>query len=463
MLLGLQPLHLSWKLAPGESFTTPEAVAVYSAEGLGGMSRSFHGLYRRHLSRSSWTFKPRPALINNWEATYFDLSEDNLSVIAKKASDLGVKLFVMDDGWFGTKHPRLADNAGLGDWVVNPKRFPGGLDKFVDQITNFKVAGGDKKMKFGIWVEPEMVNPKSELYENHPEWALHAEGYDLTEVRNQLVLNLALKEVQDYIIDMLSNLLGSANISYVKWDNNRAMHELPSPSVPHAYILGLYRVLDTLTTRFPDVLWEGCASGGGRFDAGLYHYWAQSWTSDNTDAIDRLFIQFGTSLVYPPSSFGAHVSAVPNHQTERVTPLEFRAHVAMMGGSFGFELDLNKLPEEEQAQIPKLIELSEKVNPFVINGDLYRLARPDESNWPAALYVLPDKSAAALLAYRMASTINWHSPALKLQGLEADATYVLEEVGEKDVEYQGKTLMNVGLKLAMRGDYQSRVLLLKRK
>jgi alpha-galactosidase len=308
-----------------------------------------------------------------------------------------------------------------------------------------------------------MVNPKSELFERRPEWALQAEGYPLTEARNQLVLNLAMPEVQDYIIGKLTDILNSAEISYVKWDNNRGMHELPSPSVPHAYMLGLYRVLETLTTRFPDVLWEGCASGGGRFDPGLYHYWAQSWTSDNTDAIDRLFIQFGTSLVYPPSSFGAHVSAVPNHQTGRTTPLAFRAHVALMGGSFGFELDLNRLPKEEQDQIPKLVALSEKVNPLVIHGDLYRINRPDESNWPTAMFVSKDKSEAVVLAYRMQSIINWHSPPVRLQGLDPEANYELEEEGQGADEYTGQTLMNRGLHLALKGDYQSRVIFLRRK
>ena len=465
VIAGLHPEHLSWPLAPGESFVTPECVCVYSSTGLGGMSRDFHSLYRRHLSKSRWTDKPRPALINNWEATYFDMNQDNLQGIAKRGSELGVKLFVMDDGWFGVKHPRLSDNAGLGDWVVNPKRFPDGLDTFVNKITSFDVAGSKDgaKMKFGIWVEPEMVNPESELNENHPDWVLAAEGYPRTEARQQLVLDLSQTAVQDYIIEKLTDILNSADISYVKWDNNRGMHELPSPDIPHKYMLGLYRVLETLTTRFPDVLWEGCASGGGRFDPGLYHYWAQSWTSDNTDAIDRLFIQFGTSLCYPPSSFGAHVSAVPNHQTGRTTPLVFRAHVAMMGGSFGFELDLQKLPQEEQDQIPKLIALSEKINPLVINGDLYRINRPDESNWPTAVFVSKDKKEAVLLAYRMQSIINWHSPPVRLQGLDAESTYVLEEEGQDAVEYTGQTLMNIGLHLALKGDYQSRVILLKSK
>lgn len=467
VLAGMNPEHLSWPIGAGESFQTPECVAVYSDQGLGGMSRKFHSLYRRHLCRSPWVDRCRPALINNWEATYFDMNEENLAVIAKRGSELGVGLFVMDDGWFGVKHPRLSDNAGLGDWVVNPKRFPSGLEEFVSKITGFEVekVDGEKgeSMKFGIWVEPEMVNPKSELFERHPEWVLQAEGYPLTEARNQLVLNLAMTEVQDYIIGKLTDILKSADISYVKWDNNRGMHELPNPAVPHAYMLGLYRVLDTLTTAFPEVLWEGCASGGGRFDPGLYHYWAQSWTSDNTDAIDRLFIQFGTSLVYPPSSMGAHVSAVPNHQTQRVTPLEFRAHVALMGGSFGFELDLNRLPKEEQEQIPKLVALSEKVNPLVIHGDLYRINRPDESNWPTALFVSPDKGEAVLLAYRMQSIINWHSPPVRLQGLDLETTYVLEEEDREDVEYTGKTLMGVGLHLALKGDYQSRVIFLRRR
>ena len=439
------------------------------------MSRSFHSLYRSHLSRSSWTKNERPVLINNWEATYFDFTSDTLTAFAQRAAKLDIKLFVMDDGWFGNKKPRVDDHAGLGDWVPNAKRFPNGLPKFVEDITAMNSGTGGDKMKFGIWVEPEMVNRNSELFDAHPDWALQVEGYDMTEQRQQLVLDLSRVEVQDYIISSLTTLLSSSAISYVKWDNNRGMHELPSPSSAHAYILGLYRVIDTLTTRFPDVLWEGCASGGGRFDPGLLHYWPQTWTSDDTDALERLPIQFGTSLVYPPSSMGCHVSACPNEQVHRTTPLSFRAHVALMGGSFGFELDLAHLSQEEQAAIPGIVDLAERVNPFILHGDQYRLVEPDSTstssaavggssaNWPAVMYTREQGQEAVVLAYQIRAVPRGHPPALRLQGLDAKAVYELREEGKgKAQKVKGAALMGQGLWVDWSGDYDSRVFWLKK-
>ncbi|TXT10536.1 hypothetical protein VHUM_02041 [Vanrija humicola] len=461
--IGLNPLHLSWPLAPGESFTTPEAVAVYSSEGLGGMSRNLHSLYRNHLSRSSWTQRERPVLLNSWEGMYFDFTAEMLYTRAKDAAELGVSLFVLDDGWFGDKHPRVHDNAGLGDWVVNPRRFPAGLDAFVKTVNELKVEGGRGPLKFGIWVEPEMVNPSSELYEAHPDWVLHSGTHKRTEMRQQLILDLSKREVQDYIIEAIGKILWSAHIEYVKWDCNRGMHELPSPTTPHAYMLGLYRVLESLTTSFPQILFEGCASGGGRFDPGILYYWPQSWTSDDTDPIERLHIQFGTSLVYPPSSMGCHVSAAPGEQVGRTTPLLFRAHVALMGGSFGFELETEKMSAEERAQVTEIVALAERVNPYVIHGDLYRLALPDESNWPAALYVKPDGSSAVLLAYQIYARIRIDTPLLRLQGLDHAAVYEID-----GVHYTGAVLMHVGLKLDWKpehlpaADHQSKVLFINR-
>jgi alpha-galactosidase len=448
VLLGLNPVHLSVVVPPGESFNTPECAAVYSSNGLGGMSRSYHHLYRHHLSRSSWTLRSRPVLLNNWEATYFDFDQRRLGEIAELAGSLGVKLFVMDDGWFGDKHPRLAANAGLGDWCVNPRRFPNGLKELVDVVNS-------NKMDFGIWVEPEMVSMSSELYELHPEWVLSADGYDRTLQRSQLVLDLSNPAVQDYIIGFMSALLESAKITYVKWDNNRGMHEIPSPSTPYRYILGLYRVMDELTTRFSDVLWEGCASGGGRFDPGMLYYWPQSWTSDNTDGLDRLGIQFGSSLVYPASSMGGHIAAVPNHQTDRVTPLTFRAHVAMMCGSFGFELDPGELSGEEKSLLPALITLSEKISPYVILGELYRLARPDQTNWPAVQFIHDE--SAVVLAYQIQHRLHTNAPRLRLQGLIESQMYQIDIDGER-FTMEGRSLMASGLTLGWRGDYQSRVI-----
>lgn len=459
-ILGLNPLHLSWRLSPGEEFTTPEVVLTYSPHGLGGMSRAYHTLYRHHLSRSKHTLQPRPVLLNNWEATYFDMDEDKLLPIAHGAAAAGVKLFVMDDGWFGVKYPRVNDDAGLGDWVVNPKRFKHGLGPFVDKVVDMDVAHSHAKLKFGIWVEPEMINEASELYDAHPDWVLHAGKHERTTGRNQLVLNLGLKQVQDYIIKVIGDVIASAPISYVKWDNNRAMFEMGHPSDAHRYMLGLYRVIDTLTTRFPDILWEGCASGGGRFDAGLLHYWPQHWTSDNTDALDRLYIQFGATLAYPASSMGCHVSAVPNHQSGRTIPIEFRAHVAMMGGGFGFELDLNAITDKEKAKIPGIVALAERVNRFVVRGEMYRLQGP-ATNWPCVEYIVDDE--AVVLVYQIRDRVQRDEmPRIRLQGLDTAAEYEVEVVGEETRRVNGEELVNVGIAFSLRGDYQSKVLFLRK-
>lgn len=361
---------------------------------------------------------------------------------------------MLDDGWFGTKHPRNDDNAGLGDWKVNEDKLKGGLDALVKRIGKLQNDRGEA-IKFGLWVEPEHVNPKSELYESHPEWTLYVKAngreYPRVEQRNQYILNLSLKEVQDYLIKAIGDVLALNDIAYIKWDCNKAIEQLPTPSTGHAYILGLYRVVGTLFNRFPDILWEGCASGGGRFDPGLLQWWPGSWTSDCTDPVDRLHIQTGTSLVYPPSSMSGHVSASPNHQTNRSTPLEFRAHVAMLCGSFGLELDPGSFDEQDKKDISALIKLSEKVSPYIIQGDLYRLLRPEDSNWPAFMYVKPDGSAV-LLAYQVYNKINTSTPAVRLQGLNPNSIYAVD-----GREYKGDTLMSAGLRFAWKGDYQSKI------
>ena len=366
---------------------------------------------------------------------------------------------MLDDGWFGTKYPRNSDSAGLGDWKVNENKLRGGLDALVQRIGKLKNDRGES-IKFGLWVEPEHVNPASELFEAHPEWTLHAgangQEYPRVQQRNQYILDLSQAAVQDHLIKVIGGILSLTAISYVKWDCNKAMEQLPTPSVGHAYILGLYRVVDTLTTRFPDILWEGCASGGGRFDPGLLQYWPGSWTSDCTDPVDRLHIQTGTSLVYPPSSMSGHVSASPNHQTGRETPLAFRAHVAMLCGSFGLELDPNHFSVQEKKDIPGLIHLSERISPYIIQGDLYRLARPEQTNWPAFLYLKPDGSGV-LLAYQIHNKINTSSPAIRLQGLEPGRTYKVD-----GVEYKGDTLLSAGLRFPWKGDYQSKVVFVDR-
>ncbi|OTB02572.1 glycoside hydrolase family 36 protein [Hypoxylon sp. CI-4A] len=462
VLLGLNPLHLSWPVAPGETFTSPEVVSVYSEQGLGGMSRSFHSLYRNHLSRSNHTFETRPPLLNSWEGLGFDFNQSSMVKLAEEAAGLGCTLFVNDDGWFGTDYPRNNDSLGLGDWTPNPAKFPDGLGPYVEQVDNITVQNSSQHMTFGLWVEPEMVSPDSDLYNEHPDWCLHAGNHNRTLQRDQLVLNLGLPEVQDYIITVIEDILDSADISYIKWDNNRGIHEMPSPSANHAYMLGLYRVIDNLTTAHPEVLWEGCASGGARFDPGLLHYWPQSWTSDDTDGLERLYIQFGTSYPYPPSAMACHVSAVPNHQTGRTTPIAFRAAVASMCGSFGFELDPAELDQEDLDAIPSLIATQQKINPIVINGDFYRLALPDQSNWPAAMFVSADADSAVLFAFQIRSVLKPIPPPLKLQGLDPSAKYMVSN-GTWEQNWSGSTLLNVGLSLTWtQSDYESTILTFER-
>ncbi|KAH7555732.1 glycoside hydrolase family 36 protein [Bipolaris maydis] len=460
VLMGLNPIHASIPVGPGETFQSPEAVGVYSSEGVGGMSRSFHDLYRNHLSRSKFTNQTRPILLNSWEGLQFDINETSLVKLAGEAEQLGVQLFVMDDGWFGSKYPRDNDSFGLGDWTPNPAKFPNGLGPFVDQITDYKVLNESKPMQFGIWVEPEMVDPNSTLYHEHPDWVLHAGKHQRTLTRNQLVLNVGLPEVQEFIINSVSNILDSGNISYVKWDNNRGIHEMAHPSDDYKYILGLYRVIDNLTTSYPNVLFEGCASGGGRFDPGLLHYWPQSWTSDNTDGSDRLTIQMGTSLVYPPSAMGCHVSAVPNGLTNRNISIEYRGHVAMMCGSFGLELNPSELSAEEASAVPSIMAAAKEVNPVVISGDYYRIAHPAQSNWPAFQFVSPDGARSVVFAFQQAMKIKPAAPPVRLQGLDPKARYT------NDLDngtYSGATYMNGGINVMWEPmDYQSKLIWLER-
>lgn len=456
--LGLNPYQFSWPLSPGESFTTPECVSVFSNAGIGGMSRKFHRLYRRHLMKSKFAEQTRPGLLNSWEGLVFDIDEKSVYRLAQQAADLGVKLFVLDDGWFGNKHPRLSDNAGLGDWEVNKQRFPNGLTPLVKDITALKAANSSDNLQFGLWFEPEMVNPKSSLYEEHPDWAVHAGDYPRTEARSQLVLNLALPEVQEFVIASVSKFLSSAPITYVKWDNNRGIHETPSPNLGHQYMLGLYRVLEHLTTKFPDVLWEGCASGGGRFDPGILHWFPQVWTSDDTDALERIAIQFGTSLVYPPSAMGAHISHVPNGITKRTTPLTFRAHVAMMGGSFGLELNPEDMDPAEKAQIPGIMALAERINHVVVRGDFYRLALPEDTRYPAGQFISEDGGEVLLFAFQTRATFNDAWPWIRLQGLDGKARYTVD--GKQTVS--GATLMNVGIQVRFQGDLDSKLIMIKK-
>ena len=366
LLCGLNPDGFGWTLAPGERFDTPETVMVYSDTGLGGMSRCFHKLYMNHLIRGPWRDRDRPILINNWEATYFDFDEQKLLDIARAAAPLGIDMLVMDDGWFGHRND---DHSSLGDWYVHKGKLPRGLGELSDQLH----ALG---MKMGIWFEPEMISPDSDLYRAHPDWALQIPGREISPARWQYVLDMSRKDVQDYLFERLSSILNSAKIEYVKWDFNRNLTEVGSALLPperqkevgHRYMLGLYSLLERLLTAFPELLLEGCSGGGGRFDPGMLYYSPQIWTSDDTDPIERLMIQAGTSVVYPPSTMSAHVSASPNHQTGRVNSLHTRGIVAM-GGSFGYELDISTLSDEEKEEIARQVKEYRACAGIIRNGD----------------------------------------------------------------------------------------------
>lgn len=335
IMQGINPQDFSYTLNPNENLETPQSVICYSLNGIGGVSRELNRLYRNNLCRSEWANKDRPILINNWEATYFDFTEDKLVSLAKTAKETGIELFVLDDGWFGSRND---DFQGLGDWFVNKSKLPSGIDGLSQKIN-------DVGLKFGIWIEPEMVNPNSDLFRAHPDWVIHVPNRQPTLSRNQLILDLTRKEVRDYIVKSISNIL-SQGVSYVKWDMNRPMTDMPRPGYNYEYTLGYYDILDRLTKAFPHILFEGCASGGGRFDAGALHYVPQIWTSDNSDAVARLKIQYSTSIGYPLSSISAHVTASPNHQNGRITPLKTRADVAY-AGMFGYELDITQMSNED--------------------------------------------------------------------------------------------------------------------
>ncbi len=438
ILLGINPFGFDWKLSGGDTFQTPEAVIVYSDKGMGAMSRTFHRLYRTRLARGIWRDKPRPILINNWEATYFNFTEEKLLSIAKTAKEDGVELFVLDDGWFGA---RSNDSAGLGDWNANPQRLPGGIARLADRVE-------DLGMQFGLWFEPEMVNKDSDLYRSHPDWILQTPRRSVSHGRNQFVLDFSRTEVVEHVYTKMANLLSQAKISYIKWDMNRSITEAYSVALPsdqqgelfHRYILGVYALYDRLHTEFPNVLFESCASGGGRFDPGMLYYAPQGWVSDNSDAVERLKIQYATSFCYPISAFGSHVSAVPNHQLNRSTPLSTRANVAYFG-TFGYELDLNQLSPEERDEIRKQIDFMKKYRQLIQFGDFYRLLSPYSSNFAAWMTVSPDKHTALVGWYKILNEVNGPYRRVKLQGLAPDIDYVIDGT----VCQGGDELMRVGL------------------
>lgn len=448
--MGLNPFDFTWLLEPGQSFQTPEAVMVFSAEGLGGMSRRYHKMYRTRLCRGQFRDATRPVLVNNWEATYFNFNADKIEQIASAGRDLGIELFVLDDGWFGKRND---DTTSLGDWVVDKNKLPDGLEDLVK-----RVRGLD--MEFGLWFEPEMISPDSDLYRQHPDWCLHVEGRRRTEGRQQLILDFSRQEVGDAVADMVRGILRSAPITYVKWDMNRNMTEIGSAALPperqretaHRYMLGLYRVMEQLTTEFPHILFESCSGGGGRYDPGMLYYMPQTWTSDNSDAVSRLKIQYGTSLVYPLSSMGAHVSAVPNHQVHRNTSLRTRGHAAM-SGNFGYELDLTAFSEQEKEEVREQVKLYKEIRHLVQFGDFYRLRNPFEGNEAAWTIVSEDRSEAVLYYFRILSEANEPIRWLRTMGLDPEGDYKCLEDGNI---YGGDRLMNAGLAVPpMHGDFQS--------
>jgi len=437
--MGINPFDFSWKLEVNESFQTPEVVMVYSENGIGEMSRIYHKLYRQNLCRGNFKNKVRPILINNWEATYFDFDEEKIENIAKEGRELGIELFVLDDGWFGRRDD---DNSSLGDWIVDKRKLPNGLEKLANKITS---AG----MEFGIWFEPEMVSIDSNLYRQHPDWCIHVPNRPYTLGRNQLVLDLSRDEVCDYIVQSVSNILSSAPITYVKWDMNRHITDVGSKFLPydrqeevsHRYILGLYKIMEELVGKFPDVLFESCSSGGGRFDAGMLYYMPQTWTSDNTDAICRTKIQYGTSLVYPAITMGAHVSTVPNHQVGRITPIETRGHVAMTG-NFGYELDLTKLTSEEKEMVKEQVKLYKEIRETIQFRELYRIFNPFEGNEAAWNFVSKDKSEFIATYVRVLSVPAAPIRTIKFKGLNPDYDY--KEVSTGEI-FGGDELMNAGI------------------
>ncbi len=436
--LGINPQGFSWHLAPETHFQAPEALVVFSEQGLNGMSQTFHKLLRTRVAQGYWRDRERPILLNNWEATQYDFDENKLVSIASKAKEVGVELFVLDDGWFGERN---SDTAGLGDWYANKERLPKGIKSLSERIEGMG-------MKFGLWFEPEMVNKDSELYRAHPDWIIHTPDRNQSNGRNQFVLNLAREEVVDHIFDAMDNILSNASISYIKWDMNRSMTEVFDISrsehhqgeVFHRYILGVYELYRRINQKFPELLIESCSAGGGRFDAGLLQYAPQAWASDCSDAVERYKIQYGTSMVYPLSAIGAHVSAVPNHQVNRVTPLDTRFNVAFFG-AFGYELDLNELSESEIEQVKKQIQLVKDYRGMIQQGDFYRLKSPFEGNITSWMVVTPEKETALVGYYKTLNDVNGPYRRLYLKGLDEEKIYRLKS---SDKTYSGKELMKVG-------------------
>lgn len=452
-VMGIHSWQFSWQLEPSHEFQAPEVVLVYSDEGLGKMTRNLHNFYREHMIRSPYLYQKRPVLINNWEATYFDFDSEKLLAIAREAKKAGIEMLVMDDGWFGKRN---SDNCSLGDWIVNEDKLTSGLTDLVEKVNEIG-------LDFGIWFEPEMVSPDSDLYRAHPDWAIQIRGREITQSREQYVLDLSRQEVVDYAYESVAKILRSANIAYVKWDMNRQLCDLGSSMLPpdrqqelfHRYVLGVYQMQERLIQEFPNLLLENCSGGGARFDPGMLYYSPQIWCSDNTDAIERLRIQEGTALLYPLSTMGAHVSDCPNHVVHRVTPFSTRGNVAL-AGTFGYELDITKISGEDRKQIPGQVEQYKKYYALMQQGDYYRIASwSDKKPYDCWAVVARDKREALVTFVQVLARPNLHSRMIRLKGLEPEQEYELTETGEI---FCGDELMQCGMPVAeLEGDFQSRL------
>lgn len=461
--MGIHPDTFRWHLSPGACFETPEAVIVYSDQGLNGMSQIYHRLYRTRLARGFWRDRERPILVNNWEGTYFAFDEEKLLQIAACAADLGIEMFVLDDGWFRNRN---SDHTGLGDWIVDTDKFPHGLGHFVSSVHEMGLL-------CGLWIEPEMVSPGTDLFREHPEWIIHEEGRDMHPGRHQYILDYANPEVVEAIFEKLKKVLDEAPVDYIKWDMNRTMADLYSPTLKHQgelthrYVLGVYSLYEKLIAAYPKILFESCSSGGARFDPGMLYYAPQCWTSDDTDASERQKIQYGTSYVYPLSSMGAHVSAVPNHQLHRSISLDTRANTAYFG-AFGYELDLTGMSSEEKETVRKQICFMKEHRSLLQFGTFWRLKSPFDSNECIWMTVSDDRKEAILAYYRRRQEVNVGFRRIRLKGLDPDQAYVINGT----YECYGDELMNVGLLLSdsssgeapsKDGDYVSRLYVLQGK
>ncbi len=444
-LMGLHSDLFHYPLEKGEKLVIPETILCYSAQGFGGLSRRYHRCIRKHLCRGKYSHQSRPVLINSWEAAYFDFNGETIYRLAREAAELGIDMVVMDDGWFGKRND---DDSGLGDWQVNEEKLGCSLGELIRRINAVGI-------KFGIWIEPEMVSEDSDIYRSHPDWAIRIPGREPVRARNQLVLDFSRQEVRDHIFEQICHVLDQGKIEYVKWDMNRSLTDIYSMEkaqgkVTYDYVLGVYEFLERLMQRYPDLLIEGCSGGGGRFDAGMLYYTPQIWCSDNTDAVDRLRIQYGTSFFYPACTVGAHVSAVPNHQTGRSVSLHTRGVVAM-AGTFGYELDPETLSDEEKERIKGQIADYKKYEDLIREGDYYRLSNPFEDACASWAFVSEDKERVLLSAVMQETHGNMTVSYVRLRGLAADAVYQDTQTG---VEYDGSALMEAGIPMPVqKGEY----------